>query len=75
MVKSKEVVKHLKSVHVLKHGVPINAFYKYVDPDLSVRRKLGSQVGQQSKVSEENAKFMVQHTIRADRANAGLSQS
>jgi len=40
-----------------------------------VRWKLGSQVGQKSKVSEENAEFLIQHTIRADRANNGYTQA
>jgi len=75
VAKSKEVVKHQKLAHALKHGVPPNTFYKYVDPDRSVRQKLGSQVGQRSKVSEENAEFLVHHTIHADRANDDFAPS
>ena len=66
---------HSKNEHAVKHGVTPNAFYKYVDPDPKERRKLGSQVGRKSNVSKENSEFLVQHTIRADRANDGFTQA
>jgi len=67
-------MKHSKNEHAVKHGVPPNTFYKYVDPDPKERRKLGSQVGRKSNVSEENLEFLVEYTICVDRANNGFTQ-
>ena len=50
-------------------------FQKYAHNDASKRRKIGGRVGKPSVVSAPNVEFSVQHTIRADRANEGLTAS
>ena len=61
--------------HANKNGIKVKTFEKYACSDRSKRRKIGSQSGRKSIVSEDNAEFLIQHTIRADRANEGLTQT
>jgi hypothetical protein len=46
-------------------------YYVHNDPDK--RRKLGRHAGRPSLLSECNSQFVMEHTIRADRANNGLT--
>ena len=50
-----------------------DTFKKYVHDDPDKRRKLGRHAGRPSLLSEGNSQFLMQHTIRADRANNGLT--
>ena len=50
-----------------------NTFKKYVHDVPEKRRKLGRHAGRPSLLSESNSQFLLQHTIRADRANNGLT--
>ena len=45
----------------------------YAQNDDSKRRNIGGRFVKPSVVSASNVEFSVQHTIRADRANAGLT--
>ena len=68
-----------KKNHVtVKHKLPISCvstFEKYTHPDPSKRRTFDRGMGRPSNVSNQNAEFLVQHTIRNDRANTGLTKT
>jgi hypothetical protein len=61
------------AAHAVRWEIPVDTFYKYVHKDPKKRRKLGTHSGRKMLVSEENCEFLVQHTIRADRANDGFT--
>ena len=50
-----------------------NTFKTYVHDVPEKRRKLGRHAGCPSLLSESNSQFLLQHTIRANRANNGLT--
>ena len=47
----------------------------YVHTNPEKRRKLGTSQGSKMMMSTENCEFLIQHTIRADRANDGFTQA
>ena len=59
--------------HAVLWKIPVDTFYKYVHKDPKKRRPVGAHTGRKMLVSEENCEFLVQHTIRADRANDGFT--
>ena len=50
-----------------------HTFKFYVHDDKSKRRKLGASVGRTSLIPEDESQFFMEHTVRADRANAGFT--
>ena len=51
--------------------IPHQTFQRYATADLSKRQKLGCQAGRKALVKRTNAEFIIQHTVRHDRANTG----
>jgi hypothetical protein len=50
-----------------------DTFYKYVQDDPDKRRKLGQHAGRPSLLSKFNSQFVMEHIIRAEHANNGLT--
>jgi hypothetical protein len=50
-----------------------DTFYKYVQDDPDKHRKLGQHAGRPSLLSKCNSQIVMEHIIRADRANNGLT--
>ena len=63
-----------KSLFAKEMGINTQTFQKYVTDDVSKRRKIGGKVGRASLVTKDSAEFLIQNTIRADRANDGHSK-
>ena len=59
----------------VKWKIPYHTFTKYVHSDDKKRRAPGCAPGRNSNVSSENCEFLIQHTIHADRANDGFTQT
>jgi hypothetical protein len=55
----------------IKHGFEPSTFRKYVCNNISNRRKIGAKPGKKSIVNENNAQFLIERAIRADRGNDG----
>ena len=60
-----------KALFAKKMGINTRTFHKYVTDDVSKRRKIGGKVGRPSLVTKDSAEFLIQNTIRANRANDG----
>lgn len=69
----------MKSKFADKYDVDRRTFSNYVHPDINKRSKLvidgGNERGRPSIVPKTTAEFLVQHTIRHDRANNGLTNT
>ena len=72
-VKGTEGALKMKEFAITK-SIPYNTFQKYVHSDPSKRRKVGTSCGVKSIVPLETSEFLIQTTIRADRANEGLTR-
>ena len=64
-----------KKAFAKSRGINPHSFQKYAHNDLSKRRTIGSKAGKPSIVTDDNAEFVIQHAIRADRANDGFTAS
>ena len=64
-----------KKAFAKSRGINPHSFQKYAHNDLSKRRTSGSKAGRPSIVTDGNAEFVIQHAIRADRANDGFTAS
>jgi hypothetical protein len=62
-----------KAAFARQKQVKPDTFYKYVQDDPDKRRKLGQHAGRPSLLSKCNSQFVMEHIIRADRANNGLT--
>jgi hypothetical protein len=62
-----------KAAFARQKQVKPGTFYKYVQYDPDKRRKLGQHAGRPSLLSKCNSQFVMEHIIRADRANNGLT--
>ena len=57
-----------------KVGIPVNTFFKYINPNLEERRTLGNGArGKERLLTEEDLKITGAVLARADRGNDGLS--
>ena len=59
----------------VKWKIPYHTFTKYVHSADKKRRAPGCAPGKNSNVSSKNCEFLIQHTIRADGANDGFTQT
>ena len=62
-----------KAAFARQKQVKPDNFYKYAQYDPDKRRKLGQHAGRPSLLSKCNSQFVMEHIIRADRANNGLT--
>ena len=56
-------------------NIPQHTLMNYVHSDPKKRRALGGATGRNYNVSSKNCEVSIQHTIRADRANDGFTQT
>lgn len=58
-----------------KKNIPVRTLRRYLAPDKNMRQPIGSSVGRPSIVSNVSSHFMAELSIRADRANDGITRS